>query len=193
MSWAGKLPRILQFTIIRFITFPASTTLNAGWCSCRIAADRHRFSLEERASGKLIQLTDRPDLNEWSIHPSHDGRFVYFTAGALRVAHKHGNPARANPRQLRHPAAIKETGMVGAAMGTTALSRDDRWWAIPARFGAISRLIIVDTNSGKPKTIYNATRLVIRNSIPMTPACSVTRAFITTASGSSVGTALGTG
>src|SRR3954470_16416138 len=35
---------------------------------------------EERASGALIQLTDRPDLCEWSFHPSHDGRFVFFTA-----------------------------------------------------------------------------------------------------------------
>ena len=31
---------------------------------------------EERESGNLIQLTDRDDLNEWSLHPSNDGRHV---------------------------------------------------------------------------------------------------------------------
>src|SRR3982751_4474610 len=37
---------------------------------------------EDRASGSLVQLTDRADLCEWSMYPSHDGRFVYFTAGS---------------------------------------------------------------------------------------------------------------
>ena len=31
--------------------------------------------------GQLVQATDRPDLADWSIIPSADGRFVYFTAG----------------------------------------------------------------------------------------------------------------
>ena len=49
---------------------------------------RPQIFLEERASGRLVQLTDRDDVNEWSVHPSHDGRHVYFTAGcgAWRVA-----------------------------------------------------------------------------------------------------------
>ena len=36
---------------------------------------------EDRACGELVQVTDRPDLADWSIYPSPDGRFVYFTAG----------------------------------------------------------------------------------------------------------------
>ena len=36
---------------------------------------------EDRASGELVQATDRPDLADWSIIPSADGRYVYFTAG----------------------------------------------------------------------------------------------------------------
>src|SRR5215208_6154844 len=36
---------------------------------------------EARATGELLQLTDRDDLGDWSIHPSHDGRYVYFAAG----------------------------------------------------------------------------------------------------------------
>ena len=39
---------------------------------------------EERQSGRLVQLTDRTDLNEWSLHPSHDGCHVYFSAGSSR-------------------------------------------------------------------------------------------------------------
>src|SRR5262245_57586984 len=36
---------------------------------------------------RLLQLTEHEGLAEWSIHPSHDGRFVYFTdnLGGWRV------------------------------------------------------------------------------------------------------------
>ena len=36
---------------------------------------------ENRSSGELVQATDRPDLADWSIIPSPDGRYVYFIAG----------------------------------------------------------------------------------------------------------------
>src|SRR6201991_4300790 len=36
---------------------------------------------EDRGSGQFVQVTDRPDLADWSIIPSGDGRYVYFTAG----------------------------------------------------------------------------------------------------------------
>jgi oligogalacturonide lyase len=35
---------------------------------------------EMRNTGELQQLTDQPDLGEWSVHPSSDGRFVVFTS-----------------------------------------------------------------------------------------------------------------
>src|SRR3954464_5940253 len=35
---------------------------------------------EDRTTGELVQTTDRPDLADWSIIPSSDGRYVYFTA-----------------------------------------------------------------------------------------------------------------
>ena len=34
-----------------------------------------------QGSGEIVRLTDHEGLSEWSIHPSHDGRYVYFTAG----------------------------------------------------------------------------------------------------------------
>lgn len=108
--------------------------------------------LELRETGELLQLTDRTDLNEWSIHPSHDGAWVYFTAGveAWRVS----TTTFEEERLARFvTGSIQETGMVGAAMGTTTLSRDDRWWAVPVRFGEVTRLHVIDTRSGDAEAI----------------------------------------
>jgi len=103
---------------------------------------------EERATGRLLQLTDREDLNEWSIHPSHDGRWVYFTAGsgAWRVSTEPG--LREERLADFGDVPMIPPGMVGDAMGTTSLSRDDRWWAVPVRIGARARLHVIDTDSG---------------------------------------------
>ena len=73
-------------------------------------------------------------IAEWSFHPSHDGRFVFFVAGTRAV--------RLELETLREDVLadfgaveMREKGMVGAAMGTTTLSRDDRWWAVPVKAG----------------------------------------------------------
>lgn len=98
---------------------------------------------EDRISGNLIQLTDRTDLAEWSFHPSHDGRFVVFVAGTsawrldLDTLHEESVASFGG-------VTMREKGMVGAAMGTTTLSRNDRWWAIPVKVGAVSRFVVVD-------------------------------------------------
>lgn len=107
---------------------------------------------EERRSRRILQLTDRPDLNEWSIHPSHDGRFVYFTAGsgAWRV----GTEDFREERLCSFGSAeIRAEGMVAAGMGTTSLSRDDRWWAVPVRHGPVFHFHVVDTHSGDDRVI----------------------------------------
>jgi oligogalacturonide lyase len=99
---------------------------------------------EERESGKLVQASDRTDLAEWSIHPSPDGRYVYFTAGrsAWRV-----NLETFEEEELAHfgDVEMREKGMVGAAMGTTALSASGRWWAVPVKTDAVSRFFLIDT------------------------------------------------
>lgn len=102
---------------------------------------------EDRATGFLVQLTDRPDINEWSVRPSHDGHAVYFTAG------KSGwrlDLECLKEQELVNFAAtqLREEGMVGAAMGTTALSRDDRWWAVAYVAGKESELALIDTRTG---------------------------------------------
>jgi oligogalacturonide lyase len=102
--------------------------------------------------GHLLQLTDRPDISEWSVSPSRDGKWVYYTAsaGAWRV-----NVESLEEQELVNfgSAEMSEKGMVGAAMGTTALSYDNKWWAVPVKIGDITRLVIVNTENGESEVI----------------------------------------
>jgi oligogalacturonide lyase len=107
---------------------------------------------EDRESGELVQVTDRSDLAEWSIYPSPDGRFVYYTAGTGAWRADLDNFTET---KLADFGAIemREKGMVGAAMGTTALSRDGRWWAIPVKAGKVSRFVLIDIATGANSVI----------------------------------------
>lgn len=111
--------------------------------------------LELRETGQLLQLTERGDLNEWSVHPSHDGRHVYFTAGsgAWRV-----DTESLQEEQLADFGTdkIRAKGMVGAAMGTTTLSRDDAWWAVPVKTGDLAQFHIIETATGTAEVILEA-------------------------------------
>jgi oligogalacturonide lyase len=121
--------------------------------------------VEVRASGELLQLTDRDDLSDWSIYPSHDGRHVYFTAGTggWRVGIPGGQEeqlvdfgelvGRAPGGRGAPGVTMREQGMVGAAMGTTALSRDDRYWAVKFKIGKTANLAVVNTQSGQAEII----------------------------------------
>jgi oligogalacturonide lyase len=40
---------------------------------------------------------------------------------------------------------MREKGMVGAAMGTTALSANGRFWAVPVKTGPVTRFVLIDT------------------------------------------------
>jgi oligogalacturonide lyase len=115
-------------------------------------AGRPQVFYEDGATRELVQATDREDIAEWSIYPSGDGRFVYFTAGtgAWRV-----DLDDYSETQFADFGAVemRETGMVGAAMGTTALSADGRWWAIPVKAGRVSRFVLIDTETGTSRVI----------------------------------------
>ena len=104
---------------------------------------------EHRETEELLQLTERDDINEWSLHPSHDGNHLYFTTttGGWRVE----LASLREERLIDFAGAKKSAGMVGAGMGTTTLSHDDRWWAIPVRRNNISQLLVVDTHTLESK------------------------------------------
>jgi oligogalacturonide lyase len=110
---------------------------------------------EIRATGELQQLTDQPGLVEWSMHPSHDGRYAYYTSG--QAAWRVNTETCKSERMLDFGnLAKREKGMVGAAMGTTTLSHDDRYWAIPVKIGMKFNFIVIDTATGKHTTILEA-------------------------------------
>lgn len=107
---------------------------------------------EDRTANEIVQVTDRDDLAEWSVYPSPDGRSVYYVAGtgAWRAdLHDYSETQLADFGAVE----MREKGMVGAAMGTTALSATGRWWAIPVKSGKVSRFVLVDTETGKSEVI----------------------------------------
>jgi len=99
---------------------------------------------EDRGDGSLVQVTDRPDLADWSIIPSLDGRYIYYTAGtgAWRTDL---DTLVEDQLAAFGDVEMREKGMVGAAMGTTALSANGRWWAVPVKMGKFSRFVLIDT------------------------------------------------
>lgn len=114
------------------------------YVSCRTGMPQIFF--EDRESANLVQATDRPDLADWSISPSADGRYVYFTAGTAAWRVDLDSFAE---EQLADFGAVemREKGMVGAAMGTTALSASGRFWAVPVKSGPVTRFVLIDTEA----------------------------------------------
>lgn len=110
---------------------------------------------EIRETGELRQLSDVPDLAEWSVHPSHNGRFVYFTAGT-RACRINCETRKVDVLLDFGDIAMREQGMVGAAMGTTSLSHDDAFWAVPVKVGKRSRMVIIDMTTGKHSVILES-------------------------------------
>lgn len=110
-----------------------------------------QFYAQQRQTGELLQLTDRDDLHEWSLHPAHDGTSLYFTTttGGWRLQ----MDSLEEHQLVDFAGAEKSSGMVGAGMGTTSLSHDDRFWAIPVRRQDQGQLLVVDTTSGQAEVI----------------------------------------
>jgi oligogalacturonide lyase len=124
---------------------------------------------EDRATGDLVQMTDQDGIAEWSLYPSHDGRFAYYTAGTAgwRVHLDSAEPERIADFGA---VAMREGGMVGAAMGTTALSRCDRWWAVKYNDGDVACLAIVDTADPRWEVILRRDTITHMQFCPDDPA-----------------------
>lgn len=113
---------------------------------------------EDLASRRLVQMTDRPDIDEWSVYPSRNGKWILFTAG--------GAAWRLDAESLREeellrfgPGVTREPGMVGVSLGTTALSWDDRWWAVPAKIGKCFRLFVIEVETGAAAMILEREKI----------------------------------
>jgi hypothetical protein len=84
---------------------------------------------ERQVDGAILQLTDRPDLDEWSLFPGHRDGAVYYTAGG--AAYRLDLESSEERELFRFPQwSPRPLGGVAGDMGTTALSADDRWWAV---------------------------------------------------------------
>ena len=112
--------------------------------SCRTGPACRRSILKIALAATSFRLPTGTIWRSGRSIPSPDGRFVYFTAGtgAWRV-----DLDDFSETQLADFGAVemREKGMVGAAMGTTALSADGRWWAIPVKAGKVTRFVVIDT------------------------------------------------
>ena len=107
---------------------------------------------ELQGEDRVVQLTDRPDLDEWSVYPSPDGHSVYFTAGG--AGFRLDLETLAEEELVRFKQVAKRRAEdVGGEMGTTALSRDGRWWALQSCEGAEKILSVVDTRTGAHEAI----------------------------------------
>lgn len=104
---------------------------------------------------QIVQLTAVQNLNEWSVHPSHDGRYVYFTAGSY-ACRADCQTQRVETLLALTSGVNRESGMVAAAMGTTSLSHDDRYWAVPVKIAGTFQLYIIDTADGSHRVICQA-------------------------------------
>jgi oligogalacturonide lyase len=110
---------------------------------------------EHRPEHRQLQLTNCDDLNEWSIHPAHNGEYLYFSAGSrvCRIdmdTHAEEVIADFGSKPLVAP------GMVGAGMGTLSVSTDDRWIAVPVCAKNGSRLYVINTETGSTDCIAEA-------------------------------------
>ena len=113
---------------------------------------RAEIYAEDRETGRLVQLTERDGIAEYSIYPSHDGRYVYFTAGA--AGYRVHTETQKEERLVDFgEIQMREAGMVADAMGTTALSFDDRFWALRFSSGDRANLAVVNTASGEAEVI----------------------------------------
>ncbi len=102
-----------------------------------------------RQDDVMEQLTQSEELNEWSIHPSADGKFVYYVANgcAMRVCVETGEEqVLLTGADLSGIGGGKvNPGTNNITPGTTALSADDRYWAIRSVSDAGFSVLIFDS------------------------------------------------
>lgn len=124
----------------------------------RIVFVSHRYGAAqlfcvERESGEIWQLTEDGHLEEWSIHPSWNGAWALYVAGnrGFRVDLTTGKAEEI--ARFEDAALTRGAGMIGAGMGVTALSHDDRFWAVRLSTPDGDALIVTDLQTLKSEVI----------------------------------------
>lgn len=135
-----------------FFYIPAYDDIMSHLCFVSHRSGGPQIIVEERDSGRLVQLTDLDGIAEWSVHPSRDGVYVYFTAG-VQACRVEVESLKVEELANFGSAEMREAGMVAAAMGTTTLSADGRWWGIPVKSEGVSRFVVIDTHSGQSSVV----------------------------------------
>lgn len=101
----------------------------------------------------IEQFTQTENLNEWSVHPSADGQYVYYVADgcAMRVCVRTGQEQTLlTQKELTQTGGGRmNPGTTNLTPGTTALSADDRFWAIRSVSEAGYSILIYDDNTRK--------------------------------------------
>lgn len=105
---------------------------------------RPEFYKISRMTGEIIQLTDRPDINEWSFHPAWNGRFLLYMAGLMGYRLDTETLEETVVADFTFASSSRASGMVGGGMGVTSLSACDRYWAVRLNKGDKACLTISD-------------------------------------------------
>ncbi|MHC1695847.1 MAG: oligogalacturonate lyase family protein [Eubacteriales bacterium] len=108
---------------------------------------------ESRETGDIVMLTNLSDINAWSLHPSHDGKYIYFTRpdGGYRTDVQ----SRLTTKIVDFNGnTLRSDSMITTGMGTTALSSDDRYWAVKYNDGQLSYISVTDTLSLVSETVF---------------------------------------
>jgi oligogalacturonide lyase len=116
-------------------------------------SDRPELYAVERGSGEIIQLTEREGISEWSLHPGWNNRFLLYIAGQTGYRIDLDNLDEQVVADFSQAAGMREKGMVGGAMGVTALSHCDRYWAVRVNIGDEAGLSITDLETGRSEIV----------------------------------------
>jgi len=98
--------------------------------------------------GTLLQMTDRDDLNEWSVVPSRDGSGVYFIAGGGVWAMDAETLAETCLRRIGDHA-----GSITGGSASCSLSANGKWLAVAERTPKGDSIVVVNTSTGAAETI----------------------------------------
>lgn len=137
-----------------------------------IVSDRtgkNQLYLLQTADGTLIRISDVEEVDEWTVHPSRDGRYVYYHGDALGLRTDCATGQSEILITEEEAACLCGESVTFPLGKTTALSHDDRFWAIRARSASRWYALVLDTQTQKWKMEYEAEEVSHMQFCPDTP------------------------